>query len=113
MKHLVIDDLPDGSSTWEREIFQRNALVRGLAGVCRVLECLVVSAVCYGMYILTPYTPVYRAYSHTLYTCVQGGLAHVQLDDLSIVVCLSLSRTHTRTDTATHCNTLRRTATPR
>ena len=70
-----------------------------------MLECLVVSAICYGMYILTPYTPVYRAYSHTLYTCVQGGLAHMQPDDLSIVVGLSLTHTHT------HAHALQRTAT--
>jgi len=33
MSHTqIVDDLPDSSDSWELEHFQRNALVRGLAG---------------------------------------------------------------------------------
>lgn len=31
VEHLIVDDLPDSSDRWQLEIFQRNALVRGLA----------------------------------------------------------------------------------
>jgi hypothetical protein len=32
IEHVVVDDLPDSKDSWKLEHFQRNALVRGLAG---------------------------------------------------------------------------------
>jgi beta-1,4-mannosyl-glycoprotein beta-1,4-N-acetylglucosaminyltransferase len=32
IEHIVVEDLPDSADSWELEHFQRNALVRGLAG---------------------------------------------------------------------------------
>jgi len=32
IEHVVVEDLPDSADSWELEHFQRNALVRGLAG---------------------------------------------------------------------------------